>query len=144
MGWISWLFILALPLGGLVYAGFTSYLKYRQHRAMLDVLKVYAERGEAPPPEVLSVLAQSSPDFEPPISLSVEVERDPDSARQMKVQGPLQYWSLVGLFAAMAAGFAYAAWASGTTGYPFVIVAFTMGAVGIWALVMAIGLTLKK
>lgn len=48
-----------IPIFGICYAAFTSYLKYRQHRAMLDVLKVYAEKSEAPPQEVLAALSKS-------------------------------------------------------------------------------------
>ncbi len=139
MGWIFWVLVFSVPLFGIVYAGFTSFLKYRQHRAMLDVLKVYAERGEAPPQEVLDALTNGFSLSEAGVNAP-----NPVSAGMAKAQGPIHYWSLVGLFSVFAAGFGYASWSSGPAGYPFTIVAFTMGAVAVWALVMAIGLSVKK
>lgn len=134
-----WAFIFAIPLLGIVYAGFTSFLKYRQNRAMLDVLKVYAERGEAPPEEVLTALTNG-------FSLAEEGMSAPKRipVGTLKVQGAMHYWSLVGLFSVFTAGFAFAAWGSSSLSNPFTIVAFTMGAVAVWALVMAIGLSVKK
>jgi len=139
MGWIFWVLVFSVPLFGIVYAGFTSFLKYRQHRAMLDVLKVYAERGEAPPQEVLDALTNG-------FSLAEEGVNAPTrfGTGASKAQGPMHYWSLVGLFSVFTAGFAFAAWGSGSLGNPFTIVAFTMGAVAVWAMVMAIGLSVKK
>jgi len=129
-----------IPIFGIFYAAFTSYLKYRQHRAMLDVLKVYADKGEAPPQEVLAALSKSHCLAEPGLNAPSTVT----PSGPPKVQGPMHYWSLVGLFAVFAGGFAYAAWGTGDVMYPFAIVAFTMGAVGVWALIMAIGLSVKK
>jgi hypothetical protein len=129
-----------IPTFGIFYAAFASFLKYRQHRAMLDVLKVYADKGEAPPPEVLAALTKTYSLSEPGINTPNPVTRSGPA----KTQGPMHYWSLVGLFAVFAAGFAYAAWGTGNVMYPFAIVAFTMTAVGVWALIMAIGLSVKK
>ncbi|GAA0392662.1 hypothetical protein GCM10009093_19060 [Brevundimonas terrae] len=139
MGMIFWILVFSVPLFGIVYAGFTSFLKYRQHRAMLDVLKVYAERGEAPPQDVLTALTNG-------FSLAEEGVNAPNRmpTGSYKAQGPMHYWSLVGLFSVFTAGFAYASWSSGPAGYPFTIVAFTMGAVAVWAMVMAIGLSVRK
>ena len=139
MGWIFWVLVFSIPLGGMVYAGFTSFLKYRQHRAMLDVLKVYAERGEAPPEEVLTALTKGFSLSEPGVNAPNSIPKGPP-----KIQGAAHYWSLVGLFAVFAAGFAYASWSSGPAGYPFTIVAFTMGAVAVWALIMAIAMSKQK
>lgn len=134
-----WAFIFAIPLFGIVYAGFTSFLKYRQHRAMLDVLKVYAERGEAPPEEVLTALTKGFSLAEEGVNAPNRIPRGPS-----KAQGPMHYWSLVGLFAVFALGFGYAASISGAAATGYMIVAFTMGAVAVWALVMALFLTFKK
>ncbi|WP_292053006.1 MULTISPECIES: hypothetical protein [unclassified Brevundimonas] len=131
-----------IPIFGLFYAAFTSFLKYRQHRSMLDVLKVYAEKGEAPPQEVLAALTKGFSLAEP--GVNAPARWDEGAPRRPSVQGPMHYWSLVGLFSVFAAGFAYASWSSGAAGYPFAIVAFTMGAVAVWALIMAVALTLKK
>ena len=134
-----WAFIFAIPLFGIVYAGFTTWLKYRQHRAMLDVLKIYAEKGATPPEEVLTALTKGFSLAEAGVNAP-----NPISAGPSKVQGAAHYWSLVGLFSVFAAGFAYASWSSGPAGYPFTIVAFTMGAVAVWALIMAVALGRQK
>lgn len=139
---VFWLLVFSVPLLGIVYAAFTSFLKYRQHRAMLEVLKVYAERGEAPPEQFLSALANG-------FSLSVDGVTAPSkwdgaSSAGSKAQGPMHYWSLVGLFGVLTAGFAYASATSGSAGFAFQIVAFTMGAVAVWSLVLALYLTFKK
>lgn len=139
MAWMSWVFILALPMGGLVFAGLTTYLKYRQHRAMLDVLKIYAERGEAPPEQVLAALTKGFSLAQPGVTAPNPLPQGPP-----RVQGAAHYWSLVGLFSVFTVGFAYAAWASGSYGYPFVIVAFTMGAVAVWAMIMAVAMGRSK
>lgn len=139
MGWVFWILVFSVPLFGIVYAGFTSFLKYRQHRAMLDVLKVYAERSETPPQEVLTALTNGFSLAEEGVNAPNRIPTGPSNA-----QGPMHYWSLVGLFSVFTAGFAFAAWGSGSLSNPFTIVAFTMGAVAVWALVMAIGLSAKK
>ena len=134
---MNFLFVaMMVPIFGILYAAFTTYMKYRQHRAMLDVLKVYAEKGEAPPSEVLAALTKTYSLSEPGVTAH--------SLNVPKAQGPMNYWSLVGLFSVFAAGFGYASWSNGAAGYPFTIVAFTMGGVAVWALIMAVGLTLKK
>lgn len=131
-----------IPIFGLVYAGFTSYLKYRQNRATLDLLKSYADRGETPPQDLLAALSKGLPLAE--AGVNAPARWDGDTMRQSRVQGPAHYWSLVGLFTVFTAGFAYASWSSGPNGYPFVIVAFTMGAVAVWSLIMAIATSMKK
>lgn len=139
MGWVFWVLVFSVPLFGIVYAGFTSFLKYRQHRAMLDVLKVYAERGEAPPQEVLTALTDGFSLAEEGVNAPKRIPTGPS-----KAQGPMHYWSLVGLFAVFALGFGYAASISGVAATGYMIVSFTMGAVMVWALVMALFLTFKK
>lgn len=122
---------LLFPLGWIVASAFSSFLNYRRHQRTLDLIKVYAEKGQEPPPELLKVLDK-------PIDADTEFfgaatsEGRPAQARN--------YWSLFGLFAVLAGGFAWAAW-SGTFGgasWPFSIVALTMGAVAVWALVNAL------
>lgn len=131
-----------IPIFGIFYAAFTSYLKYRQNRATLDVLKSYAERGEAPPETVLAALSKGLSLSEP--GVNAPARWDEGAPRQPKIQGAAHYWSLVGLFSVFTAGFAYAAWMGGDTAYPFVIVAFSMGAVAVWSMIMAIATGMKK
>lgn len=142
MGVIFWVLVFSVPLLGIVYSAFTSFLKYRQHRAMLEVLKVYAERGEEPPEQVLSALANGFSLTE--AGVNAPAKWTAGAQRPSQAQGPMHYWSLVGLFGVLTAGFAYASMTSGSAGFAFQIVAFTMGAVAVWSLVIALFLTLKK
>jgi hypothetical protein len=141
MGWIFWVLVFSVPIFGMVYAGYTSYLKYRQHRAMLDVLKVYAERGEAPPEQVLSALSQGFSLSEPGVNAPNRWASEPSS--QPAVQGPTHYWSLFGLFAVLGAGFGHAAYMQNWSP-ALMIVAATMGAVAVWAAIMAMVLSMRK
>lgn len=128
-----------IPIFGIFYAAFTSYLKYRQHRAMLDVLKVYATKGEAPPQEVLAALTKTYSLTEPGVTGPY-----PAAQTASKPQGPAHYWSLVGLFGVFSLGFGWAAYYTGGSVTGYAIVAFTMGAVCVWALIMALVLSFKK
>ncbi len=140
MGWVFWVLVFSVPLLGIAYAAFSSFLKYRQHRAMLDVLKVYAERGESPPEQVLTALSQGFSLSEAGVNAPARYEDRPARTSQ----GPMHYWSLVGLFGVFTAGFGWASFSTGGTITGYAIVAFTMGAVFIWALIMALALTFKK
>ena len=57
---------------------------------------------------------------------------------------PTNYWSLFGLFAVLASGFGIAAYMPQVFGvdagvrFPFTVVALTMGAVAVWALISAL------
>lgn len=128
-----------IPIFGIAYAAFTSWLKYRQHRVMLEVLKVYAERGDAPPEEVLTALSKGFSLSEPGVNAPAY------SVSAGEAYGPARYWSLVGLFGVLAAGFgfAYAFGGMGSGSSAFGIVALCMGAVAVWSLIMAIALRNK-
>lgn len=133
-----------IPIFGLFYAAFTSWLKYRQQRAMLDVLKDYAQKGEAPPTEVLAALAKQASEGDASVKQPYEMARDGSGTIVSKRRDPAHYWSLVGLFAVLSAGFAYASYSDTNDGSSFAIVAFTMAAVGAWSLIMAIATTARK
>ena len=121
---------LLLPIGGLLFAGYQSWLKYRQQKAVLDLIKTYADRGEQPPEALVSRL-----DLTPPTSQDWNAPSSgPKSAAH--------YWSLVGLFGMMAVGFGIGA-AMGVDGNSgaFVIVALVMAAVGVWSAINALFLS---
>src|SRR5271167_908396 len=56
-----WLIILlavfAVPVVQALFEPWRSYLRYRERRAAIDALKVYAAQGREPPPAVLDALA---------------------------------------------------------------------------------------
>jgi Flp pilus assembly protein TadB len=118
---------LIFPVGGMAYGAFQSWLKFRQQKAMMDLIRSYAEKGMEPPASLLRQL-------DAPLELDGD-ERD-DRRRE---RSPAHYWSLVGLFAILAAGFGIAAW-MGIDGHSgaFVIVSMVMAAVGVWSLINAL------
>lgn len=117
---------LLFPLGGMVFAGFHSWLKYRSQKAILDVIKTYAERGEQPPQALID-------------GMDKVVARHDDWNSPRSPRTSAHYWSLVGLFGLMAAGFGVGA-ALGLDGHSgaFVIVAVVMTAVAAWSLINAL------
>lgn len=112
---------LIFPIFGLAMGGWHSFAHYRRQKAILDVIRTYAQKGETPPEALLSALTA-----------------DEDGAQPGR-RSPAHYWSLFGLFAVLAAGFGIAAWTYdfGGVGWPFGIVALVMGAVAVWALINA-------
>lgn len=112
---------LVFPLFGLAMGGWHSFAHYRRQKAVLEVIRTYAQKGETPPEALLAVLTAG------------------DDGRQPGRQSPAHYWSLFGLFAVLAGGFGIGAWVYGFegVGWPFGIVALVMGAVAVWALINA-------
>ena len=49
--------VLAAPIMQAICAPWGRYLQYRERRAAIDALKVYAAQGREPPPEVIDALA---------------------------------------------------------------------------------------
>ncbi|MBA4000561.1 hypothetical protein [Brevundimonas sp.] len=124
---------LLFPVGWFVYSGWASWLNYRRQRATLDIVRRYADSGKEVPPELMKVLDK-------PIDSDAEMwgSASYGSAR------PTNYWSLFGLFAVLAGGFGIAAYMPQVFGvdmgvrFPFTVVALTMGAVAVWALISAL------
>ena len=119
---------LLFPLGWLVAGGFNSLLNYQRQKRALELMRTYAEKGQEPPESLIRLLGKGS-DGDASITPQASVERDAAG-----------YWSLVALFAVMSLGFAGAGYFTNLdrgTG-AFFIVAVTLGAVGVWALVNAL------
>ncbi|WP_395943489.1 hypothetical protein [Brevundimonas sp.] len=120
------------PMAAFAFAGWTQWLNYRRQKALLDVVRTYADKGQEPPREILDALAGNAPGV--------------GSTRQEVRQGTAaHYWSLVGLFGALCAGFAWASWGGrldGGTG-ALSIVALVMGAVCLWSLICAVVLQVR-
>lgn len=120
-----WWLLLVIGFG--VTGAYNSYLGYRRQRDALDLLRTYAEKGQEPPEALLKVLQR-------PLD---EEGWDGKSAGNRQ---PTNYWSLFGLFTALSLGFLGASQLTnmdGDTG-AFLVVAFTMAAVAIWALISAL------
>ncbi len=122
---------LLFPMAWFVFGGFSSWLNYRKQRETLKLLKTYADKGQEPPEALLRVLDK-------PIDSDTEAWGGASRSGR-----PANYWSLFGLFAVLAGGFGIAAYMPETFGvdmgvrFPFTVVALTMGAVAVWALISA-------
>ncbi len=112
---------LIFPIFGLVMGGWHSFAHYRRQKAILEVIRTYAQKGETPPEALLAALAAD------------------EDGGQPGQRAPAHYWSLFGLFGVLAAGFGVGAWLYDFegVGWPFGIVALVMGAVAVWALINA-------
>jgi hypothetical protein len=118
---------LIFPVGFMLIGVFNSYLGYRRQKDALSLLKTYAEKGQEPPEALLNVLKRP-------------LDEDGWNNGMSGPRQPANYWSLFGLFAALALGFLGAGYYTDMDGGSgaFTIVAFTMGAVAIWALINAL------
>lgn len=118
---------LIFPIGFGLLGAYNSFLGYRRQRDALNLIKTYAEKGQEPPEALLKVLQQP-------------IHDDSWDGSSSGNRQPTNYWSLFGLFTALGLGFLGASHFtdldSGTGA--FLIVAFVMGAVAIWALISAL------
>ena len=121
---------LIFPLSWFVFGGYQSWLSYRANKDTLDLIKSYAQAGREPPPELLAKLSKRWNDGDD------HDDRDyRDERRRYRRRGPRGWYHVV-LFAALGAGFAYAAVTNlYGAGEGFVIVAFVMGALSLASMV---------
>ena len=118
---------LIFPLSWFVFGGYQSWLSYRANKDTLDLIKSYAQAGREPPPELLAKLSKRWNDGDD--------HDDRDDRRRYRRRGPRGWYHVV-LFAALAAGFAYAAATDlYGAGEGFVIVAFVMGSLSLASVV---------
>ena len=118
---------LIFPIGFGIMGAYNSYLGYRRQRDALNLLKTYAEKGQEPPEALLKVLQRPLDD-------------DGWDGQSPGRHRPTNYWSLFGLFTALSLGFLGASEMTNMDGDSgaFLVVAFTMGAVAVWALISAL------
>lgn len=55
----------AIPIAGIAFAGFNSWLHYRHRREALEVIRTYAAQGKDPPPEVVAALGAAPAGYDP-------------------------------------------------------------------------------
>lgn len=122
---------LVFPLAWLLAGGVSGFLKYQRQKQALDLIRTYAEKGQEPPKALIDLIQKPLDGDAPALGAAGEGRQDRQAAN---------YWSLFGLFATLAAGFAGAGWFTNVDGGSgaFLVVGFTMGAVAIWALINAL------
>lgn len=119
---------LLFPLAAFGFAGFGSFLSYRRQKAVLNLIRTYVENGREPPADLIAQ-----------INAGDDSDGNWFGDGQGRSRAPTNYWSLVGLFAMLAAGFGVAAYMGiDRDSGAFVIVALTMTAVAVWALICAL------
>ena len=124
---------LLFPLAWFVSAGFSSLMNYRRQKDALNLIKYYAEKGQEPPAALLKILERSA-SFD-------DMFADGGMASPSQAGAtPTNHWSLFGLFAVLCGGFVAAHYYTGMDGGTgaFLIVAFVMGAMAVWALINAL------
>tara|TARA_R110002051_G_scaffold17203_4_gene50835 strand:- start:181 stop:624 length:444 start_codon:yes stop_codon:yes gene_type:complete len=124
---------LLFPLAWFVSAGFSGLMSYRRHRDTLNLIKAYVDKGQEPPPALLTLLERSAA----PEDIFADGGMAPVGQAR---SGATNYWSLFGLFTMLAAGFLGAGYYLNLDGGSgaFTIVGFTMAAVAFWALINAV------
>lgn len=123
--WISF------PMAAFAYTGWVQWIQYRRQKALLDVLKVYAEKGQEPPSAVTSALNR----------------QESNGAWSHGAGGEAgRYWLLAGLFGTLCAGFVWGGLDGRMDGGSgaFMIVGFVMGAVALWSLICAMVIQWRK
>ena len=115
-------FWIIFPVLGMGVGAFAIWNEFSRQKKALEVLKVYAEKGQEPPESVLALLNRSS---------------SPGGGRS---RNP---WAQVAYFGVMAAGFgALTFWFAQSSGWPFVlgfgIASFALAALAASAAVQAL------
>jgi hypothetical protein len=118
---------LIFPIGFGLLGAYNSFLGYRRQKDAINLLKAYADKGQEPPEALLKVLQRP-------------LDEDGWDGQSPGNRQPTNYWSLFGLFAALGLGFLGASYFTNLDGGTdaFLIVAFVMGAVAVWALISAL------
>lgn len=93
-------FWLIFPFMGFAFGGFGMWMSYRMQRERMALLRMYAEKGVAPPPEV----AKAADPAADPYGYGYGYGRYGKWGRR----GPYWEWRRVILFASLAIGFGFA------------------------------------
>jgi peptidoglycan/LPS O-acetylase OafA/YrhL len=143
-----WIFIIVMVMMGIPFAAFilgawTEWLVYRHRKNALEAIKVYAQNGRDPPPELLNAVSRSSwvSGMMTGGARAPDAESEGEAPRRMfrRHREPLRSWRHAIVFLAICAGFGAAALMAGHSyDHPFYIVAIVMGAMGFAFLLYAI------
>ncbi|MCC7266657.1 MAG: hypothetical protein IT546_04860 [Caulobacteraceae bacterium] len=112
------------PIFGMGMGVYGMWIDHRRRRDAIDLLKVYAQKGAEPPPELTRVMAQMA---------------DPWGLNSTNSSGRYnELWSMA-TFLALCAGFSFAAYAGpAEAAWAFVMVAIIMGIFAIGALIIVL------
>jgi hypothetical protein len=149
--------VFAVPIVQAIFAPWGRYLQYRERRAAIDALKVYAAQGREPPPEVIDALAPrgwrrraryaqgAAETAGATIGAAVGAAGTAMDADRWygrwRRREPLRRWNGAIFAGAITAGFAYA-WHVQPTNDVFLVVAVIAGALTVAAVASALLATL--
>jgi hypothetical protein len=156
---------LIFPVLGFVFAGFGMWMHHNRSQRALDILKIYADQGKDPPPEVLRAVyghADPAQGYGGPTGQGPVNPTPPNYASgpgygsgwggpwgwggwggpwswRAYRWGPFWAWRRVFIFTSLAVGFGVAAWyEGGRDAEGFVIVTIIMSVLAVGALLTAI------
>ena len=142
--WFFSFWWLIFPLMGFVFGGLGMYFNHRQQQRAMDLLKIYAEQGKDPPPEVMSAVNGGPGPWGGPYGGRWSGGW---GWRGAYYGGPFWAWRRVFVFAALAIGFGsasqYADMGHGAS-HAFLLVAIIMAALFVGALLFAIMATIWR
>lgn len=119
---------LLFPLFGMGMGFYGMWIGQRRRRDTIELLKVYAQKGEAPPEALLKAINRSDDDWDWGGHGMSEPKRRSYSD-----------WNNVVLFLALGVAFTFAAiYGPGSADWAFVMVAIIMGGLAIGSLVVAL------
>lgn len=128
---------LMFPLMGFGFGAFGMFMGYRAHRDRMELLRIYAEKGQTPPPEIAKAAEADPYDYGAPYG--------PYGYRRWR-RGPYWEWRRVIIFASLAVGFAFAnywyggewGWHRHGAGFPFGMLTIIFGVLALGSLLFAI------
>lgn len=128
---------LIFPIMGFGFGAFGMFMGYRAHRDRMELLKLYAEKGQTPPPEVAKAAEADPYDYGPYGGYY--------GWRRWR-RGPYWEWRRVIVFASLAIGFGLAnywdggdfGWHRHGFGFPFGLLTIIFGVMAIGSLLFAI------
>ena len=127
---------LIFPMMGFAFGGFGMFMGYRAHRDRMELLRIYAEKGQTPPPEIAKA-AEANP-YADPYGYGYR--------GRWARRGPYWEWRRVIVFTALAIGFGVANyWDGGDNwnwhhngGFPFSMLTIIFGIMAVGSLLFAI------
>lgn len=151
--------VMAIPLFGIAFGAWTTFLHFQHRREALETLKIYAQQGKTPPPEVLEALGgagiggagpEVNVNVEPPWTPGLDgmgpsdryarrAERYAWRTARWRAREPYRRWNGAVTLTALTVGFGFASQhATGDAANAFMLVAIILGACAVGAVITAL------